>query len=158
MEKNDIHINKENEKFNFRVAAIFKYKNKILIQKSEKDSFFSLIGGKVKLGETTFDALKREVKEEINMEINKQRSNLLRICENFFSYNFKKYHELLFIYCIEIDDDDKIEKNEDFICFDKATTKMCWINQEKLNSIDLRPKEAKDIILDNKLKHIVIRD
>ena len=36
--------------------------------------------------------------------------------------------------------------------------KMCWFEQEKLQDIDIRPKEIKEVLLDNKLEHIVIDD
>lgn len=157
MKGNDICINNENAKFNFRVAAIFRYNNKVLIQKSEKDDFYGLIGGRVKLGEKTIEALKREIKEEVDFDVKEENCKLLRVCENFFSYNFKKFHELLFIYCIDIEDKDNIEK-QDFVCFDKNTTKMCWFKQEKIQDIDIRPKEIKDALLSNKLEHIIIDD
>lgn len=88
MKENDICINNENAKFNFRVAAIFRYNNKVLIQKSEKDDFYGLIGGRVKLGEKTIEALKRKIKEEVDFDIKEENCKLLRVCENFFSYNF----------------------------------------------------------------------
>lgn len=157
MKDNDICINNENAKFNFRVAAIFRYKNKVLIQKSEKDNFYGLIGGRVKLDEKTIEALKREIKEEVDFDVKEENCKLLRVCENFFSYNFKKFHELLFIYCVEIEDEENIEK-QDFVCFDKTTTKMCWFKQEKIQDIDIRPKEIKEALLSNKLEHIVIDD
>lgn len=154
----DIFIKLDNFKFNFRVATMIQYKNKVLIQKSDKDNFYSLIGGKVQRKERTVEAIKREVKEEIGFNIDEKRCKLSRICENFFCYNSMEYHELLFIYFIELNGDDAIEKNSDFKCIDKSTTKMCWINIKDLKDIDLRPKEAKTIIGDINLKHIIISE
>ena len=50
MQKKDIIIkdDESNFKFNFRVAGIFVNDNKILLQKCEKDDYYSLIGGRVK--------------------------------------------------------------------------------------------------------------
>ena len=156
MNSKDIFIKLDNFKFNFRVAALIQYNDKVLLQKSEKDSFYGLIGGKVQQREKTFNALKREVKEELNFDINKEKCKLSRLCENFFVYNSIEYHELLFIYYIKLDDTDNIEKSKNFVCNDKKTTMMCWIDVKDLKNIDLRPKEAKQMVNDTELKHIII--
>lgn len=162
MEKNmgnkDIVIKDGKNKFNYRVAGIFEYDNKLLIQKSDKDTFYSLIGGRVKFNETSREAIKREIKEEIKFAVKEEKLKLVRIYENFFKYGPARYHELLFIYVIKVQDDDELEKNCDFYCSDKPTTKMLWIHKEKLQDMDIRPKEIKQVFSDDCLKHGVILD
>lgn len=158
MDNKDICIKLDEERFNFRVAAVFRYKNKILIQNGEKDGFFSLVGGRVRLGEKTIEALIREIKEELNLVVSEENCKLMRICENFFEFGSKKFHEILFIYSVDINEQDDIEKEKEFTCFDKPTTKMLWINEKDVEGLDIRPKEAKDIIHDNNLKHLVITE
>lgn len=158
MNNKDIFIKLDDFKFNFRVAALIQYKDKVLIQKSEKDDFYGLIGGKVQQKERTVDALIREIKEEIGFCIDEKRCELSRVCENFFCYNSTKYHELLFIYFIKLNEDDSIQKYKDFLCIDKLTTKMCWINLSELKEVDLRPKEAKQIVSNSDLKHLIINE
>ena len=156
MDNKDICIKDGNEKFNFRVAAVLRYNNKILIQKGKKDNFFSLVGGRVRLGEKTIEALIREIKEEINLVVSEEKCKLMRVCENFFEFDSKKFHEILFIYSVEINEQDEIEKEKEFVCFDKPTTKMLWINENDVEELEIRPKETKNIIHDNNLKHLVI--
>ena len=69
---NDISFKYENlkGKFNFRVAAFIQNGEKLLLQKSDKDSFYGLIGGRVSFGETTFEAIIREVNEETEVTLN----------------------------------------------------------------------------------------
>ena len=102
MSKLDIsyYNQEENIKFNFRVAAIIKYKDHILLQKSSNNYYWSLIGGRVNLGEDTLSAIAREIKEETGFKLNKKDFKLIRVIENFFEYHIdqSKYHELLFIY------------------------------------------------------------
>ena len=57
-------------KFNFRVAAFIQNGEKLLLQKSDKDSFYGLIGGRVSFCETTFEAIIREVNEETGVTLN----------------------------------------------------------------------------------------
>ena len=57
-------------KFNFRVAAIIKNGNKILMAHNPDDeSCYYSVGGRVKMNETVEDAVIREVKEEMNIDV-----------------------------------------------------------------------------------------
>lgn len=78
---NDILFKYENlkGKFNFRVAAFIQNGEKFLLQKSDKDSFYGLIGGRVSFGETTFEAIKREVNEETGVTLIDENINLFKI-------------------------------------------------------------------------------
>ena len=57
-------------KFNYRVAAIIKKDGKILLHKSKKDNFYTIPGGRVKVGESSIKTLKREFIEKIEKDIN----------------------------------------------------------------------------------------
>lgn len=87
------------------------------MQKSDKDSFYGLIGGRVSFGETTFDAIKREVNEEIGVTLNEESIYFFKIVENFFNYDNKRFHELLFVYKIENND---LNKLDNFKTLDKS--------------------------------------
>ena len=59
----DISFDINNIKFNFRTAAIIRKEDKILVAKVNETTY-SLIGGRVKLGDTSIEALIRELEEE----------------------------------------------------------------------------------------------
>lgn len=153
----DITFRKENCKFNFRVACIFTFENKILIQKAEKDDYYSLIGGRVKFLETSKEALIREIKEELNFDVTDKNLVLARICENFFAHNETNFHELLYIYLISLDKNDEIVKKEKFACSDKEQVEMLWIDQQQIKDIDLRPKLVEDVLENSKLQQIILK-
>ena len=94
----DISVKIENKKFNFRVALVPYKDGKILVQNSVKDGYLSLVGGRVKLNETTIEAVKRETEEELGFELDASKLSLIKVCENFFTYNDKDFHEILFVY------------------------------------------------------------
>ena len=52
------------------VGTMFFEDKKLLIDKPRKRSTYQMIGGKVEEGETREQALKREIKEELELEIN----------------------------------------------------------------------------------------
>ena len=62
--------------------------------------FYRCLGGGIEYQETSIDALKREFKEEINIDI--EVGNFLGVAENIFTYNGKKGHEIVFFYEINI--------------------------------------------------------
>jgi len=98
-----INFRHDNKCFNLRVASVIKKDDKILL--SWDGDFYTLPGGRVLFGETTEKALKRIVKEELNVEINIVK--LLSINENFFDYGEDHYHELLLVYLCEVNEEIK---------------------------------------------------
>ena len=62
--------------------------------------FYRCLGGGIEFQETSIDALKREFKEELNIDI--EVGNFLGVAENIFTYNGKKGHEIVFFYEINI--------------------------------------------------------
>ncbi len=156
MIKNDIIINDEkNEfKFNYRVAGVFVNDNKVLLQKCDRDDYYSLVGGRVQYGETTKDALKREIKEEIGIIINYEELQLISVVENFFRYKNKNIHELLFIYQIN---NDEIKKLNDIKVLDKDDVIDKWYDISKLKSMDVRPNIIIDSINNKHIVHNIIK-
>lgn len=99
--KVDIYFRRDHKVFNFRVAAIIKKDNKVLISKF--NDYYTLPGGRVQFGETTETALRRELFEELNIQIKIER--LISINENFFNYGNDLYHEVLFTYLCEVSEE-----------------------------------------------------
>ena len=72
--------------------------------KVKNQTFYRCLGGGIEFLEKSSDALKREFKEEINVDISVNK--LLGICENIFTYEGKNAHELILFYSIDIADSD----------------------------------------------------
>lgn len=73
------------------VLGIVKKENKVLVSKGydkiKNETFYRSIGGGIEFLENSKDALKREFKEELNIEISVGK--FLGISENIFTYNGK---------------------------------------------------------------------
>lgn len=50
---------------NVRVGGVIRNENKVLVHHNPKKNHVALIGGRIKMGEDSISALKREIKEEI---------------------------------------------------------------------------------------------
>lgn len=87
-----IRFDHENHRFNYRVVGIAVHENAVLLHQAEGDSFWAFPGGRAELGEPAEQTLKREMREELNVEVEVVR--LLWFVENFFTYADKQYHEI----------------------------------------------------------------
>jgi ADP-ribose pyrophosphatase YjhB (NUDIX family) len=83
-----------------KVICVFRNGNRILVidafDPAEKTRFHVPAGGGIEFGETSEVALRREIREEFEAEIEVPR--LLGVLENVFTYNNQEGHEIVFVY------------------------------------------------------------
>ena len=58
---------------NIRVGAIIIQNNQLLMVKNARDNFYYSVGGRIQFGETAEQAVKREVREELGIELEIER-------------------------------------------------------------------------------------
>ena len=80
------------QKIDIIVRAIIQNKGKILVCKKVGKGYYFFPGGHVELGESTKEALTRELKEELGLKIKK--CNFIGGSEHLFTEEGKKYHEI----------------------------------------------------------------
>ena len=118
--------------------------NKLLVSegfdKIKNQTFYRCLGGGIEFLEKSTDALKREFKEEINIDI--VVKEFLGISENIFIYQGKNAHEHVFYYNIDILDKDY--KDEYIVIDDNGQSKAVWIdiNEFKNGNKILYPEEV----------------
>ncbi len=151
----DINFTIDTEVFNYRVGAVIKKDNKILVQKDEGSDYYTLIGGRCKLGESSVEAILREFREETGL--NAEFVKTLGILENFFNsnYNHKNYHEILIINEIKIDKSIDIHNIKNIEGKDEIYK---WLSIDELKTSKFLPEVVLDIIDGNKLVHIINKD
>ncbi len=126
------------------VLGIVKRDDKILVSKGydkiKNEIFYRSIGGGIEFLENSKDALKREFKEELNIDINV--GDFLGISENIFTYNGRNAHELILFYNVDISDSNYKEKYH--IIDDNCKTDAMWINIDKFINKELKiyPEEV----------------
>jgi len=81
---------------NVRAAGIIRREGHVLVVRENDDQDVFLPGGRVQRGESSLDAIHREMKEELNADI--QAPKLKYVIENFFWRHDKKFHEYGFYY------------------------------------------------------------
>ncbi|MBQ8909145.1 MAG: NUDIX domain-containing protein [Clostridia bacterium] len=153
----DVKFWKDEGAFKLRVCGIIKKDNKYLISNCDNCSFWSYPGGHVTLGETTQNAVLREVYEETQIECS--ITKLLATVELFFERDDgKPFHEIGFYYLlsptnnlplsnfsIEENDNGKIRQHQ-----------FKWVEMEELETIDVRPSDLKSALKNNhERQHII---
>lgn len=83
-------------RFQLRAAALIRREGHLLIHRNVLDDFWTLPGGRVEFGESGGETLAREIAEELGCTA--QVGALRVVCESFFAYGGKRFHELGFYY------------------------------------------------------------
>lgn len=155
-----ITFERDHNKFNFRVAGIAIHNNRILLHTTEKDDFWNLPGGRVEFNESTDQTIIREIKEELDIEV--QMNKLLFVNEDFFDYDDKHYHEIGFYYLIGFPDGHEvIEKNGEFRGIeDNGRLIFRWFSLDELKDLNVYPEILKTELIkwkdQDKIQHFIV--
>ena len=151
----DVSIMIGNHKFNFRVSTIFRKGSKILLHHGLKSGHYTLPGGRVKEGETTEQALKREMKEEMGYDISIIRP--VSFMENMFNLEDKDYHELLVTYQAKFGDEEAYKREKIVGIEEKEDLEFIWKDINELDKIVFKPEILIDVIKNSssEFQHII---
>ena len=145
----DITIDVDDYKLNIRAAGVMIHNGKILVHKNVNSDHYALIGGRVEIGESSANTIKREIKEELGKDI--EITGYISTIENFFKMKDSKYHEIMFVHKIEFinEEDKKIEytmkniEGKDYLQYE-------WIEIDRIDEYPLLPRTVKDVLKENK--------
>ncbi len=87
-----VTFDRDGARFTFRVAGVAIHNGRVLLSRAEFDDFWTLPGGRAEMLEASAGTLRREMREEINADVEVGR--LLWVVENFFEYGGRQFHEL----------------------------------------------------------------
>ena len=151
--RQSIKIKTNDYNFKFRVSGLIIKENKLLLVDMDDSGFLCLPGGYVELGETTEEAIKRELLEEVG--INFSTTKYLGMVENYFINKFsKKIHEISIYYLMS--PKDKIDTTDFTIIENDKGKKMKldfkWIDINNIDNYDVRPSFLKEQISTNNLE------
>lgn len=116
-------------------------------------------GGRIELHEDSHSAIKRELKEELNIE---EDVKLSYIGESFIDFPNLKYHEIGFFYKLTIDENKYEYYDEEYDSLDltEGKSKYKWIKIEELDKYKINPEIMKEKLKEdnNELVHFIYRE
>jgi len=130
-----------------RVRAVIIDDNRILlINRIKKDQTYWVVpGGKIELGESKEEAIKRECMEELGVTVHVKELFMERISDKPETIGHKEFFYLCDIVDGEIGTGQGPEFNQSG--FYEGEHKIVWVDLKKILDIDLKPEEVKEKII-----------
>ena len=155
------------QRFCYRVAAVIVDRGRVLIQLVEEGPdtsetpFYCLPGGRVEHGETALECIAREMREELEEEVQVER--LLWLVENFFAHAGMTWHEIGLYFLVSLAEGSRLLASdgphwgvepEIGIKFP-----LEWYDVEKLEDVRLFPSFLRERLksLPERVEHVVHR-
>jgi 8-oxo-dGTP pyrophosphatase MutT (NUDIX family) len=142
----DLQIQIEDTLLYIRVAVLIQNKNGYIFEKGKKGYDFT-VGGKVKINETSVEAAKREIEEEIGLKLSNFK--LVGIIENFYTDKGGiNVHEICYV--------QKVKEIVDFTCDEINFTE---VNRKNIENKIILPTAIVDFIKNDneEFKHIILK-
>ena len=153
----DLSVVLNNQKLNVRACAIIIHDNKLLVHNNVNESHVALVGGRVKIGESSEQTLKREIMEEMGKEV--EIIEYISTIENFFDADDMPYHEIMFVYRVDFkNEEDKKIVNTIYNVEGEDELRYDWIDIKKIAEYPLKPNILKNMIINNKFNIHEIND
>jgi ADP-ribose pyrophosphatase YjhB (NUDIX family) len=109
-------------------VCVFRHGDSILVSEGidtvKQERFARPLGGGVEQGETSAQAIVREIREELGQAITELR--LLGVLENIFQYQGQPGHEVVFVYDARFVDESRYDRDELPMCEAGWTTPAKW--------------------------------
>lgn len=98
-----ITLTRDHARFSCRVVGVAIEEGRVLLHRALRDDFWALPGGRAELLEPAAATLRREMQEELGIDVEVVR--LLWLVENFFEYEGMDIHELGFYFLMQLPPD-----------------------------------------------------
>ncbi|WP_278473559.1 NUDIX hydrolase [Turicibacter sanguinis] len=145
----DVTFQTDVGRFNYRVAGVLIHENRLLVMTDERSPYYYLPGGRVSMNEESTMAIKREVKEELDVEV--EATQLLWIVENFFveQQSQEQFHEIGMYYLLQLTEEDILKRGQEFIMNEGGYKKLSflWLPLEKIKHLNIYPLFLKERIM-----------
>jgi len=161
-----LFIKNQKGSFQVRAAAIIqKEQSVLLLNEPLVGPYWFLPGGRAEMLESTDEALKRELKEEIQTTLS--LGKLLFVIENFFTLQQMSHHTIGFYYQAFLPVGHPLSSCSEFFTEREEEDVLKrfhfrWFSLSELKDVDLRPPFLKEIVptltSESTLRHCVVRE
>ena len=136
----DIRLPSGDARFSLRAAALILQNNQLLVIQNDYAGCCYTIGGGVRIGETTEEAVLRECREETGLDWQIER--LVFVQERFYRAEDIQHHELVFFYLMK-PPAVPIPSGQNT---DQMDERLCWLALSQLDDAPLVPAFLKEAV------------
>lgn len=135
-------------RLNVRCGLIMRYGDDVVLEISKVGRNSVIPGGRIQTMESSREALAREMKEEMGLEIEINKVRQLTVLENFFTYEERGFHEIYFLYeyilsAKEVEAIKALSGN-----MDNKETYFSFVEAEKVEEYNLLPKALYEYVIE----------
>lgn len=156
----DIRLKADSQHFELRAVAIVIRNDRILVMRHSKELYYYTPGGALKLHETARRALKRELEEELGLNVEPEQ--LLWVTESFSTEAETKecFHQVTFYYLVNAAVFPEWYAENDFECADRTEGKLCWKALTEMQTLNFHPAFIKNRLnnLPDLPEHLIISE
>lgn len=160
MKNRDCSFVDGNQRFGFRATGVLLRDGKILIQRGVNDVDYALPGGHVALLETSAEALVREYKEELGVDIIVGR--MIWVEEVFWKWGEWDAHTICHYHLVYLSEDSSLSMERIFNSLETDVSRLLfqWVDINDLEKYKIYPEFLKKELcnLSNDIKHFVTRE
>ncbi|HLZ63569.1 MAG TPA: NUDIX hydrolase [Ktedonosporobacter sp.] len=134
-----ITFDKDNLRFSYRIAGVAIRDGKVLVQQPEKGGYYFLPGGRAELQEPARETLRREMQEELHVDVTIGR--LLWVVENFFEFGGKEFHELGMYFLMIFPEDSPVYDTSKTFALQEGSHAfvLLWHSLDDLGTVPIYP-------------------
>lgn len=147
----EIRFQGPDTRFSLRASALILQDDQLLVAKSDLADCYYTLGGGVRLGESTEEAVLRECHEETGLDWEIER--LAYVQERFYGTGDLQQHEIVFFYLMK--------PHALPICngqtTDQPNEKLYWLPLDRLHALPLVPSFLKEGVqsLPQRVEHVI---
>lgn len=143
----DLTFHTPEGRFNYRVGAVILRNSAVLLMHNEKEAYYYTVGGRVQYGETSQQALIREIREELGIEMQIVRP--LCFHETFYDEpcTGEFFHEIAVYYLMEDTPDLDCIHCESVTELGASET-LHWLPLNRLDEVEVVPKGVVESLKD----------
>ncbi len=135
-------------RFNYRTAAVALHEGRVLLHQVEGKDYWSMPGGRVELMESSREAVRRELEEELHVKARVER--LLWFVENFFRHEGMRYHELATFFLVSFPPESGLYEREGYFYGEDQGMRLIfeWRDVADLPGMNLYPSFLREGLAD----------
>lgn len=133
-----------NGRISVRVGAICRNGDRILLQRKRPDPFWAVPGGSLEVGETSRAGVRREMSEELGVDV--EIGRLLALVETSFELDGVTFQQVGLYY--QVDMPPEVTGVASPVSVEETTDlEYRWFSPDELKELDVRPQVFKEALV-----------